>query len=49
MVKFNAKTGLDSRVNDKNYSTLGAEIERMREHRQKLKEKKTQLLENLQR
>ena len=39
LVRLNAKTGLDTRVYDKEYSTLGAEIERMRERRQKLKDK----------
>lgn len=38
LVRLNAKTGLDTRVYDKEYSTLGAEIERMRERRQKVKE-----------
>jgi len=38
LVRLNAKTGLDTRVYNKEHSTLGAEIERMRERRQKLKE-----------
>jgi hypothetical protein len=38
LVLLNAKKGLDTRVYDKEYSTLAAEIELMREHRQKLKE-----------
>ena len=38
LVRLNAKTGLDTRVYEE-YSTLGAEIERMRERRQKLKDK----------
>lgn len=42
MVRLNAKTGLDTRVYDKEYSTIGAEIERMRERRQKLKDKQAE-------
>jgi len=42
LVRLNAKTGLDMRVYDKEYSTLGAEIERMRERRQKLKDKQAE-------
>lgn len=42
LVRLNAKTGLDTRVYDKEYSTLGAEIERMRERRQKLKDKQAE-------
>ncbi|MDA8226387.1 MAG: hypothetical protein M0T74_01550 [Desulfitobacterium hafniense] len=38
LVRLNAKTVLDTRVYDKEYSTLAAEIELMRENRQKLKE-----------
>lgn len=39
LVRLNVKTGIDTRVYDKEYSTLGAEIEQMRGRRQKLKDK----------
>lgn len=42
LVRINDKTGLDTRVYDKEYLTLGAEIERMRERRQKLKDKQVE-------
>ncbi|GAB6172394.1 hypothetical protein JCM15765_18720 [Paradesulfitobacterium aromaticivorans] len=38
LVRLNAKTGLDTGVYDQQYSTLAAEIELMRERREKLKE-----------
>jgi site-specific DNA recombinase len=38
LVRLNAKTGLDTRVYDKEYSTLAAEIEMTRDRRQKLKD-----------
>ena len=42
LVRLNAKTGIDTRVYDKEYSTVGAEIESMRERRQKLKDKQAE-------
>lgn len=42
LARLNAKTGLDTRVYDKEYSVLAAEIERMRERRQKLKDKQSE-------
>lgn len=42
LVRLNARTGLDTRVYDKEYSALAAEIELMRERKQKLKDKQAE-------